>query len=168
MHNGSHIWNWAADVHSLHPGGQTAFHSIKRPWGSSAHRWLSRHGNNVCLLRYASNLFSLSLLSCPWNLLTESIWCSYFFNRIKLSELASCVTHLNAIYLPCHFRGRNHMQQGNNRSWIPDEALIGWARMTYTKIKQFIGQNDVSIAMRFLVHVSSWTNQDHDHLYEFY
>ena len=37
----------------------------------------------------------------------------------------------------------------------PDEALIGWARMTYTKIKQFIGQNDVSIVMRFLVHVSS-------------
>jgi len=37
----------------------------------------------------------------------------------------------------------------------PDEALIGWARMTYTENKQFIGQNDVSIVMRFLVHVSS-------------
>jgi len=43
----------------------------------------------------------------------------------------------------------------------PDEALIGWARMTCTESKQFICKNDMSIVMRFLVHVSSWTNQDH-------
>jgi len=37
----------------------------------------------------------------------------------------------------------------------PDEALIGWARMTCTESKQFICKNDMSIIMIFLVHVSS-------------
>jgi len=37
----------------------------------------------------------------------------------------------------------------------PDEALIGWARMTCTESKQFIFKNDKSIVMSFLVHVSS-------------
>ena len=146
-----HIWNWAADVHSLHPGGQTAFHSIKRPWGSSAHRWLSRHGNNVFLLRYASNLFSLSLLSCPWNLLTESIRCSYFFNWIKLSDLDSRVSVWMVFILPL-IEGETTC---NKEIIDPDEALIGWARMTCTESKQFIFKNDKSIVMSFLVHVSS-------------
>jgi len=92
-------------------GGQTAFHSIKRPWGWGRGCFLLTDESQgmvimfasyylvpeeeVCIQLILTQLAILSLKSINW---INQVF--IFFNGIKLSELASCVSVW--MYLSCH------------------------------------------------------------------